>query len=48
MKKIIDSSRASEGKEILVGIVSMLMGLLDTFGGMVSEEQAPYGGLAEG
>jgi four helix bundle protein len=35
-------SRVAEGKEILVGVVSMLVGLLETFGGQVHEEQAPY------
>jgi four helix bundle protein len=43
VKQRLDSVRAAEGKEILVGVVSMLVGLLETFGGMVHEEQAPYG-----
>lgn len=44
VKQQLESSQAEAGKEMLVGIVSMLVGLLGTFGGMVHEdEQAPYG-----
>ncbi|QYM79076.1 four helix bundle protein [Horticoccus luteus] len=43
----LDATRAAEGKEVLVGVVSMLMGLLETFGGQVREEQADYEELAE-
>src|SRR4051812_36932841 len=47
LKQQLESSHAAAGKEILVGIVSMLVGLLGTFGRMVGEdEQAPYGGGA--
>ena len=42
IKKHADENRAVEGKEILVGIVSMLVGLLEAFGGAVHEEQAAY------
>lgn len=43
IKQQLDHARASQGKEILVGIVSMLVGLLETFGGMTGEnEQASY------
>ena len=44
LKQHLDPARASEGKEILLGIVSMLVGLLETFGGFVREDaQAAYG-----
>lgn len=43
IKKHLDELRAAEGKELLVGIVSMLVGLLETFGAQVREDQAPYG-----
>ena len=44
LKQHLDPARASEGKEILSGIVSMLVGLLGTFGGFVREDtQATYG-----
>ncbi len=43
VKKQADANRANEGKEILVGVVSVLVGLLETFGGQVHEEQGPYG-----
>jgi len=43
-KRKLEASRAIEGKEILVGVVSMLVGLIETFGGFVREdEQAAYG-----
>ena len=43
-KRKLEASRAIEGKEILVGVVSMLVGLITTFGGFVREdEQAAYG-----
>jgi four helix bundle protein len=32
-----------EGKHILVGVVSLVAGLIARFGGNVQEEQAPYG-----
>lgn len=43
VKRLLDASRAAEGKEILVGIVSMLVGLLETFGGLVHEDSVGYG-----
>lgn len=44
VKKQLDVARAAEGKELLVGVVSMLIGLLETFGGMVGEDElATYG-----
>ena len=44
-KQLLDETRAVQGKEILVGVVSMVIGLLETFGGLVREnDQAPYGG----
>lgn len=47
VKQQLGESRSAEGKELLAGIVSMLIGLLGTFGGMVREdEQAPYGDAA--
>jgi four helix bundle protein len=49
VKQQLGSSIAAEGKELLAGIVSMLIGLLETFGGMVREpEQAPYGDASHG
>lgn len=43
VKNMLTSARVSEGKDILVGIVSMIVGLLTTFGGMVGEdEQSSY------
>jgi len=42
IKKLLVPERAAEGKTLLVGIVSMLVGLLDTFGGAVNEEQEAY------
>lgn len=40
VKNQLDATRAAEGKEVLVGVVSMRMGLLETFGGQGREEQA--------
>jgi four helix bundle protein len=42
VKRLLNGSRVAEGKEILAGVVSMLVGLLETFGGQVREEQASY------
>ena len=42
VKRHLDSSQAAEGKEILVGVVSMLVGLLATFGAQVHEDPATY------
>src|SRR4051812_46672140 len=42
IKKHLDRQRAEEGKEILVAVVSMVMGLLDTFGAQVHEDQEAY------
>src|SRR3954468_11379594 len=39
IKQLTDLPQAIAGKEVLVGIVSMLVGLLETFGGMVREEE---------
>ena len=47
IKKHLDEPSVAEGKEILVGIVSMLVGLLETFGAQVHEDQAPYGNFSE-
>ena len=47
VKSHLETTIAAEGKEILVGVVSMLVGLLETFGGMVQEDQAPYGDGAD-
>jgi four helix bundle protein len=43
LKQHLDLTRAAAGKEILVGIVSMPVGLLETFGGTVHEAGAGYG-----
>jgi four helix bundle protein len=43
VKRQIDGATATQGKEILVGVVSMLVGLLETFSGLVHEDQAGYG-----
>jgi hypothetical protein len=49
VKHQIDPSRVTEGKEILTGVVSMLVGWLDVFGGMAREtEQTPYGEVTTG
>jgi four helix bundle protein len=49
VKHQIDPSRVTEGKEILTGVVSMLVGWLDAFGGMAREpEQTPYGEVTTG
>jgi four helix bundle protein len=42
VKNLITVDRASGGKELLVGIVSMIVGLLETFGAQLSEEPAEY------
>ena len=42
VKKMVQPSRVAEGKEILVGVVSMIVGLRGAFGGQVREEQAVY------
>lgn len=47
VKRHIESSRVAEGKEILVGIVSMLVGLLETFGGLGSGEAGAPGASSE-
>jgi four helix bundle protein len=41
-KNHLDEAKADAGKEMLVAIVSMLMGLLDTFGGLLREEAGTY------
>ncbi len=43
VKKLIAAARATEGKEILVGVVSMLIGLLQTLGGELNETPGEYG-----
>jgi four helix bundle protein len=42
VKKQLDPCRAAQGKEILVGVISMLVGLLETFGVQLQEEQGAY------
>lgn len=42
VKKHLDCAKADEGKQILVGVVSMLVGLLETFGAQLQEEAARY------
>ena len=43
VKRHLEAAKVADGKEILVGIVSMLVGLLGTFGGMLQEEPSEYG-----
>jgi four helix bundle protein len=43
IKKLVPIEKAAEGKELLVAIVSMLIGLLDAFGAKLKDcEQSPY------
>lgn len=42
VKKHLSDNDAAAGKEILVGVVSMLVGLLATFGGAVQEDAGSY------
>jgi len=41
-KNRMEPKIAIEGKQALVTIVSMIVGLLDTFGGQVREDAAAY------
>jgi four helix bundle protein len=47
LKQPLDPTKAAEGKDLLVAIVSMLMGLLDVFGAQLHEEPAPDGARAD-
>ena len=47
-KKQLTNERSAEGKEILVGIVSMLVGLLSTFGAQLEEATVGYGSSSPG
>lgn len=47
IKRQLDPARAAQGKEVLVGVVSMLVGLLETFGGQLQEDGAEYRRSAE-
>ncbi len=47
LKRHLDPTKAAEGKDLLVAIVSMLMGLLDVFGAQLHEEPAPDGARAD-
>jgi four helix bundle protein len=47
-RKKLSAEEINPGKELLVGVVSMVAGLIAHFGGNVQEDQAPYGsGLVE-
>ncbi|MDQ5977710.1 MAG: hypothetical protein QG602_682 [Verrucomicrobiota bacterium] len=47
-RKKLAAADIAEGKVILVGVVSLVAGLIARFGGTVQEDQAPYGsGLVE-
>ena len=46
VKSLLPYDRAGEGKEILIGVVSMLVGLLDALGIRLNEDAAPYGSAA--
>lgn len=46
-KKHLDPTKAAEGKDLLVAIVSMLMGPLDVFGAQLHEDPEPYGARAD-
>lgn len=43
VKSLLSGERAAEGKEILIGIVSMLVGLMESLGIHLKEDQAAYG-----
>ena len=43
VKNQLTDERAAEGKQILIGVVSMLVGLLSTFGAQLEEATASYG-----
>jgi four helix bundle protein len=43
VRKFIEPAQAADGKTMLIAVVSMLVGLLEAFGGGVHEEPAPYG-----
>ncbi len=43
VKKKLEASVANEGKQILIGVVSMVAGLIARFSGELHEDQAPYG-----
>jgi four helix bundle protein len=42
VKKLLTDNDAAEGKGILLGVVSMLIGLLQSFGVELNEDSAPY------
>ncbi len=42
IKSHLTDDRAGEGKELLIGVVSMLIGLLDSLGIQLNEDAAPY------
>ena len=43
VKKKLAEAAANEGKQILLGVVSMVAGLIARFSGELHEDQAPYG-----
>ncbi|MFA6961107.1 MAG: four helix bundle protein [Opitutaceae bacterium] len=45
VKNRLDVSLADEGKQILVGVVSMVAGLIARFSGELHEDQAVYGAV---
>ena len=45
VKKLLDQTRAENGKEILLGVVSMLVGLLENFGARLGEDAADYSAM---
>ncbi len=46
VKSLLAADRAGEGKEILIAVVSMLVGLLESLGIQLNEDAATYGDLA--
>lgn len=43
VKSLLSGERVAEGKEILIGIVSMLVGLMESLGIQLKEDPALYG-----
>lgn len=46
-KRLCEMERVSEGKELLGGMASMLVGLMHSLEGRIAEDPFPYGGKGE-